>query len=313
LLSDLYAASRDTLETASALEQACGALLHVGLVGPGVGTEPELARADEPPWAELATRRGGVVWYASAGDEEDYTAAERRHALFEHWARPVRLEQLALDAVPAPPFLALADRALDEGEELLVQGFASEAFGTLRLKAKLWAAEIELQTTPDAAAGDRLAALVFGDELRDELSEDEMMVLALRGKAVSPVTSYLAIEPGVRPSTEGLSAEEVGMVGFGSGGWRGRGHAVPRIRTSSFDAQAFLERELRERLQVCGGEDLDGHVRLETTLDELADIAELRLQPPPPADVEACMRAATWMLSLPGEFDAPHATWVVAL
>ena len=31
-----------------------------------------------------------------------------------------------------------------------------------------------------------------------------MMVLARHGRAVSPVTSYLAIEPGVRPSTEGI-------------------------------------------------------------------------------------------------------------
>ena len=32
------------------------------------------------------------------------------------------------------------------------------------------------------------------------------MILARHGGAVSPVTSYLAIEPGVRPSTEGIEA-----------------------------------------------------------------------------------------------------------
>ena len=44
------------------------------------------------------------------------------------------------------------------------------------------------------------------------------------------MTSYLAIEPGVRPSTEGFGDEEaygvggLGMVGTGSGGG-GAGHA----------------------------------------------------------------------------------------
>ncbi len=41
-----------------------------------------------------------------------------------------------------------------------------------------------------------------------------MMVLARHGRAVSPVTSYLAIEPGVRPSTEGLNEGELGSIGM---------------------------------------------------------------------------------------------------
>ena len=47
----------------------------------------------------------------------------------------------------------------------------------------------------DADAAKRWAALVFGSHLLSTLSEDEMMVLARHGGAVSPVTSYLAIEP----------------------------------------------------------------------------------------------------------------------
>ena len=52
------------------------------------------------------------------------------------------------------------------------------------------------------------------------------MVLARRGRAVSPVTSYLAIEPGVRPSTEGLEERRARVcpdVIAGAAGVRGPG------------------------------------------------------------------------------------------
>lgn len=38
-----------------------------------------------------------------------------------------------------------------------------------------------------------------------------MLALAFLGRAVSPVTSYLAIEPGVRPSTAGVPGRGEGV------------------------------------------------------------------------------------------------------
>lgn len=48
------------------------------------------------------------------------------------------------------------------------------------------------------------------------LSEPEQFVIASYARAVSPVTSYLAIEPGVRPSTDGFEEDGCGQ-GFGAG------------------------------------------------------------------------------------------------
>ena len=49
-----------------------------------------------------------------------------------------------------------------------------------------------------------------------------MMRAAAAGGAVSPVTSYLSIEPGTRPSTEGFGEEfgtgGPGLAGFGRSG-----------------------------------------------------------------------------------------------
>src|SRR6185295_11972668 len=87
---------------------------------------------------------------------------------------------------------------------------------TGEVKGELWTQPVHLTFSRDETAAKRWAALVFGTELLHQLSEEEMMVLARQGGAVSPVTSYLAIEPGVRPSTEGIDLSETGS-GYGSG------------------------------------------------------------------------------------------------
>ena len=101
----------------------------------------------------------------------------------------------------------LADPAtaeLPEGEA--IERFAIDARPILwaEIEGKLWGTRVTHRLFPSAGEARLWAALVFGSHLLDDLTEPEMMVSALRGRAVSPVTSYLAIEPGVRPSTEGL-------------------------------------------------------------------------------------------------------------
>ena len=95
-----------------------------------------------------------------------------------------------------------------------------------------------------------------------------MMVLARRGRAVSPVTSYLAIEPGVRPSTEGLEERRARVpdVIAGAAGVLGQPEA-PRI-----DRQKFLEDELGRAWRDCGHERRASRVVLETTLAEVVDV-----------------------------------------
>ena len=97
------------------------------------------------------------------------------------------------------------------------------------------------------------SALVFGSNVLDELSEPEMMTLAMKGGAVSPVTSYLAIEPGVRPSTEGLDWGT--GQGFGSGHGRFRrivGDEVTRVFVRSI-AKRFCATRLPRTCVVAAG------------------------------------------------------------
>ena len=95
---------------------------------------------------------------------------------------------------------------LDEGQGIASLQIARDVAPWLEITGELWARPMRVRLAPDAAVSRLWSALVFGSDVMDELSEQEMMVLARHGGAVSPVTSYLAVEPGVRPSTEGISS-----------------------------------------------------------------------------------------------------------
>jgi hypothetical protein len=81
------------------------------------------------------------------------------------------------------------------------------------------------------------AAFVFGEDRHGELSREEMLALAFFGRAVSPVTSYLAIEPGVRPSRIGIVGRGEGSgtgAGFGAGSGRmGGGRTPPNLAAAA--------------------------------------------------------------------------------
>ena len=151
-----------------------------------------------------------------------------------------------------------------------------------------------MRLSPDPAASRLWSALVFGSDLMEELDEKEMMILARHGGAVSPVTSYLAIEPGVRPSTEGIPLEGTGDRPRRNG----RRHHRPRQPRDesvsgagrSFDHVAWLRKALEPARKRCGYAGRPVTVAIETTIDEIVDIPAL------PADVpgdRACLREAT--------------------
>jgi hypothetical protein len=287
-----------------------GALLHMASAAEG---EPLIARRDTDPWSEVARKSGGVLWSLSAAAEGTDEETEQLYSVLEHWARPTRIENLRVDAQGSPPLLAFAPTELAEGEELRLLGIAAQPAASMTLDGVLWAQPVHEQATRSKEDGERLSALVFGSELLADLTEDEMMRLALRGRAVSPVTSYLAIEPGVRPSTEGL---EEGEVGLGMGGFgRGAGGGLARRMRAPErqDPYAFLTRELELGWHVCGGGEADATVTVETTLQELAAIDAIEVTESIEPDVLDCLRAAIWQIDLIASFDDPHARWTVAL
>lgn len=297
------------------LSRRSGAIVHVGMIGFG---DPFLERDDADPWAEVATATGGLVWQL-ANDP----AAPRSEsvALFEELARPVRLDHPRV-LIPSQPDPSLDDQLLDgwlgEGQGVQTLEVVDAAVEHLRIEGQLWSEPVRETVFPDAAQGRRWSALVFGDELMYELSEEEMMPLAMRGGAVSPVTSYLAIEPGVRPSTEGLDHEEQAFglagIGFGGGGSGMGTIGAGQVMLRGPDPrQELLEDLVRSALDACGGQGLGAFVELETTSAEIVEIERLEVHGGRDPVLAPCLERGVWDTMLGDEFDDDRHTWIVEL
>jgi Mg-chelatase subunit ChlD len=307
LVSDGIVRSGLKPERIRAAVGASGAIVHLGVLTEG---SVSLSRDDGHAWAPALRRTGGLVW--RAGARADAGSATVMRTVYEEWARPRRIDHLRLYS-PDLELGALSDvpTQLDEGdgwEQLL---FTGRDVSWLRAEGELWATPVRRVLHADGAAGERWAALVFGSPLLHELSEPEMMKLAMRGGAVSPVTSYLAIEPGVRPSTEGLDWSSAGT---------GRGAGVPRVRMGAtqvsghvapLDREKWLRDTLRPALLACGGKPDTASVSLETTHAEVADVTRVGLVGPRDALLERCLTEAVWDLTLPVAFTDEWTVWTV--
>jgi hypothetical protein len=161
----------------------------------------------------------------------------------------------------------------------------------------------------------RWAAMVFGSDVLHELTDEEMMLLAKRGGAVSPVTSYLAIEPGVRPSTEGLADMEASGIGLGAIGTigHGSGYGTAGGRVDTFDPMRWLEQAVSAAWAACGAPAGMAKVEVETTLDEVVDVPVLTSPAPLSPSVNACLREAVWTLELPSGFRQERASYELTL
>jgi hypothetical protein len=300
--------TRSSLQPARlrALATRSGAILHV--VSTSATSQPVLERDDAHAWASVTRATGGVVWTAAAS--EDASARAEMHATFEELARPVRIDGLTVHVAGLPADRAPSQITLDEGEgfgDLLIAGQNARY---LAVEGELWSRPIREVVTPSGAHAKLWAGLVFGTDLLDELSEPEMMRLAMHGRVVSPVTSYLAIEPGVRPSTEGLDWNGGTGSGFGVGFGR-RGARVRNGRLpSTFDPERWLQARLRDALDRCGAAQAKATTQLETTRAEIADVTSLSVERAD-AVTHDCVREEIWGFELPSEFSRPFATWTV--
>lgn len=299
--------SRSALSEArlAAFARRSGAVVHVVTASLG---ENALEREDGATWSNVARDTGGVAWSASVSVDDGDPSARGR--VFEELARPMRLHHLEVVAPGVSADDLDAPDELVEGEAATATLFADRTVPHVLLTGELWAEPVRKVFTASADESKRQAALVLGSELLDSLSEPEIMVLAQRGRAVSPVTSYLAIEPGVRPSTEGLLEGEgigsafgvgnLGLVGTGSGG----GGASVVV-----DLQKLMTDHVRAAAKQCAAPHVTA--ALETTLDEVVDVVEVEVH----GDAVAtdCMREAIWAFELPPSFRAEHDTWRVVL
>jgi hypothetical protein len=282
-----------------------GAVVHVATIDSG---NPSLARDDADPWAVVPRATGGVLWHASGNARE--AAEGEMEQVYEEWARPVRIDRVAVEAPELAAKTLEPPGSLAEGMAFEDTRIAPAQASSVALTGEMWSRPVRTTLVPDANESRLWCALVFGSPLLGELDEREMMSLARCGHAVSPVTSLLAIEPGVRPSTEGLEVGE----GMGSGLSHCKGGHVYGVEVPgpAFDHAAFLRSELARGWRACGGDGRPATVTLETTGMEVVDVPSAAVEPDDPR-LARCLGEVAWGLDLPGEFTQSFQSWTVKL
>ena len=270
-----------------------GAVVHVAVVGEGV---PSVMRDDESAWATLPRRTGGLFWRGSASSVIDAST----RTVFEELARPKRIDRLVVKGLSGT---FIAPETLDEGDGIDHFVLADLPSTRVEISGELWSKPLHAVAMPTAEQGKLASALIFGSSLWSDLSEDEQMKVALLGGAVSPVTSYLAIEPGVRPSNEGLDWGSVGHgggIGLGQGFGNGHGRLSGSGPRHTVDKNAWLRAQLLSAMRTCSPSSNGVTATLETTLDEVVDVAGVELSPARDAKSESCVREELWKVAPPG-------------
>ena len=240
LMTDGHTRSKLSPERLRAAVAKSGAIVHLGIVNAGHGT---LARDDEHHWSAATRSSGGLVWKADAPSEpvsDDEREALR--AVYEEWARPLRVDRLRFFSADLAARVRHAARAslstrastrAKPSRTFRRRTRAALARGRGRALGRAGPRDVLARPGKEEALGSarvRLAAPRRAQRGGDDAARD-----ARRGR--HPVTSYLAIEPGVRPSTEGLEGGEGmgGISSFGHGVGTGHGQWAAGSASAPFD------------------------------------------------------------------------------
>jgi hypothetical protein len=237
--------------------------------------------ASDARFAALATAHHGIHVELGGVPAEGKTLAP----VVLELVRPTRIEHLTVTGV------ATDATALHEGDGLRVFVGAATAPEQLTIAGMLWSDPIRKQLSPGPEFSRQTAAFVFGADEYHDLSPEEMMTVALQGRAVSPVTSYVAAEPGTRPSTIGLLDRN--LIGHGAGAGSGygvgggRGGLVRRPDLRDLIDTAACERTVKPAAGWRVALDI------ETTRDEIVDVIAAAGDA-----MTACLVEATWAVRL---------------
>ena len=262
---------------------------------------PNLARRDDASFAALATSHHGI--YVDLGGFPVKTVKDLAPTVLE-LVRPTRIEQASVTGFELEqPFLREGD-----GLRLMLDTETKPAPDQVTLTGKLWSDPVKKVFPVSAPFSVQTAAFVFGGDLHQGLSDAEQMTVAMIGKAVSPVTSYVAAEPGTRPSPIGLAR---GYGTIGSGRYGASGHAAafgagvvepPIDWDSMIDKSSCMASEKPSAPWTIS-------LELETTRMEIVDI---RVKTP--GKLATCLAEVAWNLKLDTRrFDADHATYPIEL
>jgi hypothetical protein len=263
-----------------------------------------LARDDTNPLAPIAAAHHGIT-ARMAGLPAKVEKELVREALA--LVRPIRIDHfriVGLDVVDAP-------EVLDEGTGVRAMLQPKTAPDRVVIKGQIWGDPYRKEVRVDGRFSKATAAWVFGEDEHHDLSNDEMMKVAMMGRAVSPVTSYLATEPGVRPSPIGIVRQGFGSggAGMGIGGGRGgmRGDAI-RFSPDLAGLLAGAVKRCVAAHKPAAGWSID--LEVETTLDEIVDV----IAKSPKSPLGDCLIEAAWSLRLdPATFDRERESFAITL
>jgi subtilisin-like proprotein convertase family protein len=285
------------LATAHVRALPAGSVVHVVLPSRDADDKVSEQRDDTHPLAPIARAGGGVLLhFAGAVGRPAPALAGGVLGL----VRPIRIDHFAIQGLPAGAQVQVdGDQASDvlsegSGRRVVVE-VNGRKLDQVVLAGEIWSQPFRRAVRVSPGFSRVAAAFVFGEDRHGELSREEMLTLAFFGRAVSPVTSYLAIEPGVRPSTAGIDREMMGGSGFGSGS----GSSGSRSRSISRPDLAKLLAPAAEaclRAHPVGKERVA--LRVETTLDEVVDVVIAG----GPRAAATCVAEAAWALRLPDAF-----------
>jgi hypothetical protein len=210
--------------------------------------------------------------------------------------RPTRIEQVEISG------FKLEDSVIHEGDGVRVMKLDATAPSRVRLTGMIWGDPIQRELYANDVFSRQTAAFVFGGDLHGDLSPDEQMTVAMRGHAVSPVTSFVAFEPGTRPSEIGLDdtsayggllGNEAGEMGFGYG--MGASGSRPRL-DDLVDREPCVDK-VKPRGPWSVGFSVD------TTRDEIVDVVVTSGAADPMA---ACLVEAVWATRLDDSYNHDH-------
>ena len=312
VLSDALMRSRFELSDAlDAIEGGLGqATLHLVIPGTGSGYDDvSFERRDGHDLASIPARTGGVLYELDGGVPSELK-------LLAAAALPL-VRPVSIDAVRVRGYAELDEpdipEVLAEGQAFVHTARLARAPKELTIDGKIWNRRFRQVVRADRGFSRSTAAFVFSEDEFDGLSDEQMMTVAMFGEAVSPVTSYLAVEPGVRPSYDGF--EDLGLVGVGGGGG-GAGYGGIGLGTVGQLGHAFTIDELiAEGVDAC----VDAHqpdpdwsvvLEVETTHDEVVDV---RATAGVGGDMRRCVIEAAWALNLTWNFDDERESYVVRL
>jgi subtilisin-like proprotein convertase family protein len=286
----LRARFRNALALRELARAPASTVSHVAVLRARHGALDE-ERDDSHPLSPVAAARGGVLLTIDGLPTRTPKALD---AIALGLVRPTRIDGFQVRGIASRTFAELPKR-LDEGAGVREMAVLASAPRQVVLTGKIWAEPFRRAVTATETFSRVSAALIFSHDLHGGLSKREMLRVAFFGRAVSPVTSYLAIEPGVRPSSAGIER------GGGHGSSSGYGSAHAGIGLSP--VRPDLKKLLLPGARTCARSHRPGApwsitLDVETTFDEVVDVAMAGARDA----FSTCVEEAAWRLRLPPAF-----------